>query len=99
MALVTQAQQVFEQARKDSEVWLRNSLDPLLIQVREYKTQLERRLENIKKIHDNIETLQERIKSLSNEQDALQQQAKLIDEIIANLDLTVDEPEKHAAQS
>ena len=99
MALVTQAQKVFEQARKDSEVWLRNSLDPLLIQVREYKTQLERRLENIKKIHDNIETLQERIKSLSNEQDSLQQQSKLIDEIIANLDLTVEEPEKQAAQS
>jgi hypothetical protein len=74
IGLVTQARQVFGQARHESEAWLRRALEPLMSQIREHKTMLERRADNLKKILDNIDTLQERIKALTLQQAELEKE-------------------------
>ena len=85
LGLVTQARQVFDEARADSEAWLRRALDPLMMRIRERKSDFERRLANIKKIHDNIDTLQERIEWLEAEKARLGRESELLDEIVARM--------------
>ena len=85
LGLVTQARQVFDAARADSEAWISKALDPLMMRIRERKSDFERRLDNIKKIHDNIDTLQERIAWLEDEQARLLQENSQLDEIMGRL--------------
>jgi hypothetical protein len=92
LALVSHAEQIFELARLETQTWLRGALDPLLIQIKEYRSQLERRLDNIKKIHENIDTLQERIRELEGQIASLNEENRLLDEIVAKLMVT------HAAE-
>ena len=84
-SLVAEARLVFRQAYKDSSTWLSRALDPLMLRIREHKDHFERRLANIKKIHDNIDTLQERLGWLQNEQERLQTQNAALDEVAAKL--------------
>lgn len=85
IGLVVQARQVFEQARTESEAWLRASLSPLMTQIREHKTQIDRRLENVRQIHDNIDTLEERVRELVKTQARLQQHSATIEQIRTKL--------------
>ena len=84
-SLVAEARLVFRQAYKDSTVWLSRALDPLMLRIREHKDHFERRLANIKKIHDNIDTLQERLSWLQGEQARLQAQNATLTEIASSL--------------
>ena len=88
LALVAQAEEVFDSARADMENWLKIALNPLFAEIKEFKIQLERRLENIRKIHDNIGTLQERINKLQREINDLNAQSLLIDDILSKLQVT-----------
>lgn len=83
--LVVQARQVFEQARTESEAWLRAALSPLMTQIREHKAQIDRRLENVCQIHDNIDTLEERVRELVKTQARLQQHSATIEQIRTKL--------------
>jgi hypothetical protein len=79
--LVASAQQIFEQARAESEVWLRASLSPLTRQIQDYKGQIEQRVATVKQIHDNTDTLDERIHELIREQERLLAQKVVIERI------------------
>jgi len=79
--LVASADVVFEQARGESNSWLRASLAPLMAQIHDYKTQIERRVTTVKQIHDNVDTLEDRIKDLVQLQAALLKQSQAIDSI------------------
>lgn len=83
--LVASADSVFDQARGESEAWLRASLSPLMAQIHDYRAQIERRVETVKQIHDNIDTLEERIKELIQRQGRLLQQSETIDGIRARI--------------
>lgn len=85
IGLVTQARQVFQQSRHESEAWLRRALEPLMSQIREHKTMLERRADNLKKILDNIDTLQERIKALTLQQAELEKENEMLASISTRL--------------
>ena len=61
LSVAGEARVIFERTRVDCEAWLRNVLAPLITQINEHKAQIERRLENVKKIHDNIDSLQDRL--------------------------------------
>ncbi len=80
IGLVTQARIVFQQVRLESETWLRLTLDPIVLRIKEHKTQLEHRLENITKVHANLDSIQERSQSVSREMVQLKGQ---LDEIEA----------------
>lgn len=83
--LVASADNVFNQARGESEAWLRASLSPLMTQIHDYRAQIERRVETVKQIHDNIDTLEERVKELIQRQGRLLKQSETIDGIRARI--------------
>ncbi|MDP2963638.1 MAG: dynamin family protein [Sulfurimicrobium sp.] len=85
IGLVASAQQVFEQARAESETWLRASLDPLLKQIQDYKAQIELRVTTVKQIHDNTDTLEKRINELIIEQKRLLGRSAVIEDIRARI--------------
>jgi hypothetical protein len=83
--LVTAAEAIFEQAQAESETWLRASLTPLMSQIRDYKSQIERRIETVKQIHDNIDNLELRIDDLVARQADLLKQREIIEDILAKI--------------
>lgn len=85
LSLVGEARLVFEKTRVDCEIWLRNVLTPLITQINDHKMQIERRLENIRKIHDNIDSLQDRLMELETTQSALLKQLAVLEGILKKL--------------
>ena len=85
LSLAAEARAIFERARHDSESWLRNVLGPLTTQITDYKIGIERRIENIRKIHDNIDSLQERLKELDVAQASLNRQVLVLGGILQKL--------------
>lgn len=79
--LVAASDEVFAMARAESDSWLKASLAPLLTQINDYKTQIERRVATVKQIHDNVDTLEERIKELNLRHAKLEKQNEAIDSI------------------
>ncbi|MCM8627120.1 dynamin family protein [Accumulibacter sp.] len=63
--VAVQVRKTFERANRDAESWLKAIMAPLEIQIREHRTQLKRRLESIKRIHQATDTLEERIDELT----------------------------------
>jgi hypothetical protein len=93
LSLAAEARAIFERARHDSEAWLRNVLGPLTTQITNYKMGIERRLENIRRIHDNIDSLQERLKELDIAQSSLSKQALVLGGILQKLQAPEKQPQ------
>ena len=87
-SLVTQAQQLFADARAECERWLKMVPLPLEMQIKEHKNQLETRLANLAKINDNSNALQDNMVRLKSEQGELVLQKQLIEKLISRLDLS-----------
>jgi len=83
--LAAEARAIFERARHDSEIWLRNALGPLLSQITDYKMDMERRIENVRKIHENIDSLQERLKELAATEATLDREVETLGGILSRL--------------
>ena len=92
LSLVGEVRGIFERTRVDCEAWLRNVLAPLITQINDHKFQIERRLENIRKIHDNIDSLQERLVELESLQSALSKQLTVLEGILTQLQRPRGEP-------
>ena len=85
LSLVGEVRGIFERTRGDCEAWLRNVLAPLITQINDHKVQIERRLENIRKIHDNIDSLQDRLAELESMQATLSKQLAVLADILTKL--------------
>jgi hypothetical protein len=59
-----QARRIFQPANREAEQWLRAVMAPLEAQVREYRQQLRRRLDGVKRVHEAAGTLEERLDEL-----------------------------------
>ena len=92
-SLVTQAQQLFADARAECERWIKTVPLPLEMQIKEHKAQLESRLGNLAKINENSNALQDNMVRLKSEQGDLVLQKQLIEKLIGRLDLS----EPHAS--
>ncbi len=77
--VAVQIRHAFEQANKDAETWLRALMAPMETQIREHHTQLKRRLESIKRIHEATDSLEERIAELRNNENTLAGQIAVLD--------------------
>lgn len=66
--LIALAMQLFRDVRSELDGWLKGSLTPLSVQLREHQRLLEHRIENLRKIAGDINTLQERIRHLDKQQ-------------------------------
>ncbi len=87
IALVTQARIVFQQVRLETETWLRLTLDPIVARIKEHKTQLEHRLENLNKVHTNLSTIQERSATISRDMVGIKAQVDQIEEVAKEFSL------------
>lgn len=74
LSLVAEARGMFMLAKTEADSWLRRSLDPVVMRIRDHKKQLEIRIENIKQVHDNLDNLQARTLALKSQQATLEQQ-------------------------
>jgi EAL domain-containing protein (putative c-di-GMP-specific phosphodiesterase class I) len=66
-ALVDRARKLFHQADKEIDTWLVSTLDPLVVQIRDHKEMMEKRLSNLQKIGQSRSTLQYRILELQEQ--------------------------------
>ena len=82
IALVAQARIVYRQVYIETETWLRLTLDPIVARIHEHKAQLERRLENMNKVHANLGSLQERSTAVNMEIIKLRHQLELVEGIV-----------------
>lgn len=87
IALVTQARVVFQQVRLETETWLRLTLDPIVARIKEHKTQLEHRLENLNKVHTNLSSIQERSAVISRDMVGIKAQVDQIEEVAKEFSL------------
>ncbi len=85
LSLVAEAQGMFVLARSEVEAWLRRSLDPVVMRIREHKKLLETRIENIKQVHSNLDNLQARTIALKGQQTGLELQQREINTIVQQL--------------
>ncbi|HNQ04183.1 MAG TPA: dynamin family protein [Thiobacillaceae bacterium] len=92
IALVAQARIVFQQVHIETETWLRLTLDPIVARIHEHKAQLERRLENLNKVHANLGSLQERSTIVNNEMTKLRHQLETIEGIVKEFSMLTGLP-------
>ncbi|MHB1677296.1 MAG: dynamin family protein [Sulfuriferula sp.] len=90
LGLVTEARGLFVLARAEVDSWLRRSLDPVVMRIRDHKKRLEVRIENIKQVHDNLDNLQSRTIVLKEQQAALEIQQREINVIVQGLNCIPD---------
>jgi nucleoside diphosphate kinase len=63
-ALVKRAHDIFKRADEEINQWLGSTLEPLVIQIKDHKEMMEKRLTNLQKIGQSRNTLQYRILEL-----------------------------------
>jgi hypothetical protein len=85
LGLGEQARHQFEVVRHETDVWLKNLLAPLKLQIRDHKAQLDKRTESLMKIHENMESLQQNIHEIERQHAALQKQGAALDQILLKL--------------
>ena len=66
-ALVSRARDIFMSAEKEIDAWLISTMEPLVLQIRDHKEMMEKRLSNLQKIGQSRNTLQYRIMELQEQ--------------------------------
>ncbi len=79
--LVNEAKNLFGHARDDANGWLKGVLTPISLQLRDYETLLNRRVENLHKIKDDVGSLEERAHQLEKLQASLKEQGRQLTKI------------------
>jgi len=85
MSLGGQAQAVFASAHHDCEEWLRNVLDPLIQQIAEHESALEKRMASLKEINDNLSALESNLSKLTEEYKQHQLHCTKLDQMLLGL--------------
>ncbi|MCU7812594.1 MAG: dynamin family protein [Candidatus Thiodiazotropha sp. (ex Notomyrtea botanica)] len=73
-ALVERAREIFSHADDEIDGWLSNTLEPLVMQIKDHKDMMEKRLNNLQKIGQSRNTLQYRILELQEQYTELARQ-------------------------
>ncbi|MCM8921764.1 MAG: dynamin family protein [Candidatus Thiodiazotropha sp.] len=73
-ALVKRARDIFQRADEEINTWLRSTLEPLVMQIKDHKEMMEKRLNNLQKIGQSRNTLQYRILELQEQYTELARQ-------------------------
>jgi len=67
IAMVNRARDIFAQAYREIDSWLKRAMEPLAMQIRDHKEMMEKRLANLQKIGRSRNTLQCRMRELQNQ--------------------------------
>ncbi|MCU7932914.1 MAG: dynamin family protein [Candidatus Thiodiazotropha sp. (ex Codakia rugifera)] len=73
-ALVKRARDIFQRADEEINGWLHSTLEPLVMQIKDHKEMMEKRLNNLQKIGQSRNTLQYRILELQEQYTELARQ-------------------------
>ncbi|MCU7848860.1 MAG: dynamin family protein [Candidatus Thiodiazotropha sp. (ex Lucinoma kastoroae)] len=73
-ALVKRARDIFQRADEEINTWLCSTLEPLVMQIKDHKEMMEKRLNNLQKIGQSRNTLQYRILELQEQYTELARQ-------------------------
>lgn len=84
--LVAEARRIFLMTRDDSEAWLRAALAPLNAAIREHETQLNKRVDTLRKLQHNLHSVGDRSKQLEQQMIALRAEHEVLVGIRRNLD-------------
>ncbi|VAX01385.1 FIG00555615: hypothetical protein [hydrothermal vent metagenome] len=74
ISMVSHARNTFYNANQDSAAWGKAAMAPLVARIKEHKSQMEKRLESLRKINESRNTLQGRITELETSSAKLKQQ-------------------------
>lgn len=85
--LVSRARGIFEECNGGAKAWSKAIMAPMMNQIREHKTLMERRLQNLRKIQDNLDNLGERIAELEATREMLQNQQRTTRAMLQKLNL------------
>lgn len=101
ISLVSHARNVFFQANRDAEHWSKAVMSPLIKQIKIHKEEMEKRLENLRKINESRDTLTSRVDDLERSASVLERQFKEITTIlnIINRPLVTRNKEKPAVKA
>ncbi len=94
ISLVSHARNVFFKAHRDAESWSKAVMSPLVRQIKEHKSQMDKRLENLRRINESRDTLESRMAELKKNAAVLKQQYDELNNIlkVINRPLDADAP-------
>lgn len=84
-SVVIATQKIFKRAMKDASDWNKGLMVPLESQVREHHTQLRRRLESVKRIHQASDTVEDRLQELDIVHDKILEQQQILNKHIKSI--------------
>ncbi|MCW8829394.1 MAG: dynamin family protein [Gammaproteobacteria bacterium] len=90
ISLVSHARNVFFKAHRDAESWSKAVMSPLVKQIKEHKEQMDRRLENLRKINESRDTLESRMNELKRNGAVLKKQYAEINGILKVINRPLD---------
>jgi len=101
ISLVSHARNVFFKAHREAEGWSKAVMSPLVRQIKDHKEQMDKRLENLRKINESRDTLESRMDELKKNAMLLKQQYDEVNGIlkIINRPLITDAPAAPTAKA
>ena len=78
MVIVSRARMIFTTARNEVDDWLNTALEPLALQIDEYRDRMEMRLQDLQKVSHSRETLDHRVMELRKQEKAITRQQVIL---------------------
>ena len=85
ISLVSHTRSLFFKANQDANAWLKEVMNPLVRQIREHKTSMEKRLETLRRISESRDTLETRLRELDTSQREIHAQLDALKQLHDNL--------------
>lgn len=76
--MATRAEDIFAQARKEVDNWLKTALEPLAFQIKDHKLHMVQKLNDLQKVSHSRDTLESRIAELNRQHNAIAEQLKIL---------------------
>ena len=102
ISMVSHARNTFFQAHQDASSWGKAAMAPLVTRIKDHKSQMEKRLESLRKINESRDTLQSKISELGEIANKLNTQLNDLNELMETLMRPLEpapgEPSSQASQ-
>ena len=76
--LANRAHEIFAQARKEVDNWLKTALEPLALQIKDHKLHMVQKLNDLQKVSHSRDTLESRIAELNQQHNAIADQLRVL---------------------
>ncbi len=90
ISLVSHARNVFFKAHREAETWSKAVMSPLVNQIQAHKEQMDKRLENLRKVNESRDTLESRMEELKKNAAVLKKQYDEVSAILRIINRPLD---------